>query len=159
MSASRWRMHTRWAMLLALVVPLALTGCSSDDGATPKLTWYINPDNGGQKKLAERCSQESGGAFTIETQILPNEADQQREQLVRRLAASDESIDLMSLDPPFVAEFANAGYLLPVTDPADIKTLTDGVLEGPMETASWQGKLVATPLTVFASSRWGSCAR
>jgi multiple sugar transport system substrate-binding protein len=154
MSASRWRLHTRWAMLLALVVPLALTGCSSDEGGTPKLTWYINPDNGGQKKLAERCGQESGGAFTIETQILPNEADQQREQLVRRLAASDDSIDLMSLDPPFVAEFANAGYLLPVTDPADVKSFTDGVLAGPLETAKWQGKLVAPPFWANTQLLW-----
>ena len=80
------------------------------------LTWYINPDNGGQATFAEECSEASGGAYTIDTQILPNEADAQREQLVRRLAAGDESVDLMSLDPPFVAEFANAGYLKPVTD-------------------------------------------
>jgi multiple sugar transport system substrate-binding protein len=141
-------------MLLALVVPLTLSGCSEDEGATPKLTWYINPDNGGQKNLAERCSQESGGAFTIETQILPNEADQQREQLVRRLAASDPSIDLMSLDPPFVAEFANAGYLLPITDPADEKSLTDGVLAGPLETARWEGKLVAAPFWANTQLLW-----
>ena len=44
-------------------------------------------------------------------QTLPNDAAPQREQLVRRLAAQDCSIDLMSLDPPFVAEFANAGFL------------------------------------------------
>jgi multiple sugar transport system substrate-binding protein len=141
-------------MLLALVVPLTLGGCTQDDGTTPKLTWYINPDNGGQKKLAERCSQESGGAFTIETQILPNGADEQREQLVRRLAASDPSIDLMSLDPPFVAEFANAGYLLPVTDPADIASLTEGVLDGPLETAKWEGKLVATPFWANTQLLW-----
>jgi len=141
-------------MLLALVAPLALSGCTQDEGATPKLTWYINPDNGGQKKLAERCSQESAGAFTIETQILPNGADEQREQLVRRLAASDPSIDLMSLDPPFVAEFANAGYLRPVTDPADIKSLTDGVLDGPLETARWEGKLVATPFWANTQLLW-----
>src|SRR5262245_46950228 len=103
MSTSRWQNHASWLMVLPLVVPLAL-GCSHDDTSTSRLTGYINPDNGGQKKLADRCSQESGGEFTIETQILPNEADAQREQLVRRLAAADPSIDLMSLDPPFVAE-------------------------------------------------------
>jgi multiple sugar transport system substrate-binding protein len=31
--------------------------------------------------------------------VLPNDATAQREQLIRRLAAEDSSIDLMSLDP------------------------------------------------------------
>jgi multiple sugar transport system substrate-binding protein len=153
MTAPRRHHHAHWVLVLALLAPLTL-GCSPEQSGTPKLTWYINPDNGGQKTLAERCSQESGGAFTIETQILPNEADQQREQLVRRLAASDPSIDLMSLDPPFVAEFANAGFLLPVTDPADVKTLTADVLAGPLTTARWQGKLVATPFWANTQLLW-----
>ena len=38
---------------------------------------------------------------------------QQREQLVRRLAAEDSSIDIMSLDPPYIPEFAEAGFLAP----------------------------------------------
>ena len=43
--------------------------------------------------------------------MLPQDAGQQRIQLARRLAAGDPAIDLMSLDPPFTAEFANAGFL------------------------------------------------
>lgn len=136
------------------MVPLALGACGSSESATPNLTWYINPDNGGQKTLAEECSAASGGAYTITTQILPNESDAQREQLVRRLAASDPSVDLMSLDPPFVAEFANAGYLLPVTDPADVAELTDGVLEGPLKTAYWNDQLVATPFWANTQLLW-----
>jgi multiple sugar transport system substrate-binding protein len=131
-----------------------LAACSSDDSGTPTLTWYINPDNGGQKTLAQECGDASDGAYRIETQILPNEADAQREQLVRRLAAQDSSIDLMSLDPPFVAEFANAGYLKPITDPADVEQLTEGVLDAPMETATWDGKLVATPFWANTQLLW-----
>jgi len=141
-TASRAR---RALLALAILTPVAVSACGDDDDAsgTPTLTWYINPDNGGQAELAKKCGDASDGAFKIETQILPNEADQQREQLVRRLAADDPSIDLMSLDPPFVAEFANAGYLLPITDPADVELFTEGVLEAPLETASWDGQLVA----------------
>src|SRR4051794_28831176 len=153
MSGSRWQNHASWVIVLTIVVPLGL-GCARKHTSTSELTWYTNPDNGGQKKLADRCSQESGGAFTIETQILPNEADAQREQLVRRLAAADPSIDLMSLDPPFVAEFANAGYLLPITDPADVKTLTEGVLHAPLETARWKGQLVAAPFWANTQLLW-----
>jgi multiple sugar transport system substrate-binding protein len=130
-----------------------MVGCSSDSGP-PSLTWYINPDNGGQSRLAAKCTNESGGAYRITTQILPNDADAQREQLVRRLAANDPSIDLMSLDPPFVAEFANAGYLLPITDQADVAAFTDGVLQAPLQTASWKGQLVAPPFWANTQLLW-----
>ncbi len=139
---------------MALVAPVALAGCGGGDSGVPQLTWYINPDNGGQKTLAQKCSAASGGAFTITTQILPNEADAQREQLVRRLAAEDSSIDLMSLDPPFVAEFANAGYLKPITDPGDVAAFTEGVLDGPLETASWEGQLVTAPFWANTQLLW-----
>jgi multiple sugar transport system substrate-binding protein len=150
----RARARVAAAIVASVMAPLALGACGSDESATPNLTWYINPDNGGQKALAEECSAASGGAYTITTQILPNEADAQREQLVRRLAASDSSVDLMSLDPPFVAEFANAGYLMPVTDPADVEQLTADVLEGPLKTAYWKDQLVATPFWANTQLLW-----
>ena len=67
-------------------------------GGTPTLTWYINPDSGGQAKIAAACSDASDGKYTIEISVLPRNSDAQREQLVRRLAAGDDSIDIMSLD-------------------------------------------------------------
>ena len=125
----------RRALVVAalLLVPLALAGCGGDEGGTPTLTWYINPDNGGQKTLAAQCSEASGGAYRITTQVLPNDATSQREQLIRRLAAGDSSVDLMSLDPVFVAEFANAGYLTTITDEADVAQLTADVLPAALE--------------------------
>jgi multiple sugar transport system substrate-binding protein len=142
-------------MAMALAAPIALFGCSSGESSGPaQLTWYINPDNGGQATLAKQCSEQSEGAYTIETQVLPNEADAQREQLVRRLAAQDDSIDLMSLDPPFVAEFANAGYLLPITNADDVAEFTQGVLDAPLETAYWDDKLVAPPFWANTQLLW-----
>jgi multiple sugar transport system substrate-binding protein len=133
---------------------MSLAACGSDTEGPPVLTWFINPDNGGQARLAERCSAESNGAFTIQTSILPNEADSQREQLVRRLAANDPTIDLMSLDPPFIAEFANAGFLMEITDPADVAAFTDGVLEAPLLTAYWNDVLVAAPFWANTQLLW-----
>jgi len=145
----------RTASVVALCLGAALlVSCSSDDSGPPTLVWYTNPDNGGQATLAQQCTDQSDGAYSIETQVLPNEADAQREQLVRRLAAGDSSVDLMSLDPPFVAEFANAGYLLPITDPAEVEALTEGVLEAPLETAYWDDELVATPFWANTQLLW-----
>src|SRR5687768_6760824 len=93
------------AVAAAIVCTASLAACSGDDGGTPELIWYINPDAGGQEAVAEACSTD---AYTISVQVLPQDASQQRIQLARRLAAGDPEIDLMSLDPPFTAEFANA---------------------------------------------------
>ncbi|WP_460626865.1 extracellular solute-binding protein [Intrasporangium mesophilum] len=136
--------------LAALGVPL-LAACSQQS-TTPTLNWYINPDNGGQKRLAEKCTPKDG-SFTVNIQTLPNDASQQREQLVRRLAAQDSSIDVMSLDPPFVAEFANAGFLRPFSK-SDEATLTQGVLQAPIQTAFWKGNLVAAPFWANTQLLW-----
>ena len=146
-------------MTLAVAVLLLaalLGGCGDGDTAgagPPTLSWYINPDNGGQAKLAAKCGRASQGRYRIEVSLLPNEASGQREQLVRRLAAQDSSIDLMSLDPPFIAEFASAGFLRPFTPP-EAGALTEGVLQGPVESATWKGKLVAAPFYANSQLLW-----
>ena len=137
-----------------------LAACGGGDSGPPTLTWYINPDvgnvdptAGGQATLAKECSEASNGAYDMEVQLLPVDASAQREQLVRRLAAQDSSIDLMSLDPPFTAEFATAGFLAPV--PEDKKQLfTQGVLDGAVEQARWEGDLVAVPFWANTQLLW-----
>lgn len=59
----------------------------------------------------------------------------------------------MSLDPPFVAEFASAGFLRPFSD-AEAKDLTAGVLSGPIDSATWNGKLVAAPFWANTQLLW-----
>lgn len=130
-----------------------LVACGGDDGGPPTLTWYTNPDNGGQEALAEKCTEQADGAYRIEISKLPADADSQREQLVRRLAANDSSIDLMSLDVVFVPEFAEAGFLRPFTG-KEAESLTEGVLEGPLETTEWNDELVAAPFWANTQLLW-----
>ena len=131
---------------------MLLVACGAES-STPTLNWYINPDNGGQSRLAEKCVDASNGAYQVDIQTLPNSASDQREQLVRRLAAQDSSIDVMSLDPPFVAEFANAGFLRPFSK-EDEATFTDGVLDAPLETVYWNDQLVAAPFWANTQLLW-----
>ncbi len=141
-------------MGLAAVLLASMTAaCGGGGSGVPTLNWYINPDNGGQAELAAKCSAASNSAYRIETSVLPNDATGQREQLVRRLAAKDASIDLMSLDPPFVAEFAEAGFLRPFTD-GEAGPLTEGVLAGPVDSATWGGRLVAAPFWANSQLLW-----
>ena len=143
--------RTRAALVSVALLALPVAACGSGE-EVPTLTWYINPDNGGQARLAEKCAP-AGGPYKVDIQTLPNDASQQREQLVRRLAAQDSSIDLMSLDPPFVAEFANAGFLR-VFDKADEAQLTEGVLDAPLETVYWDDQLVAAPFWANTQLLW-----
>jgi multiple sugar transport system substrate-binding protein len=141
------------AAAAAIGLGCALLAACGSESSVPTLNWYINPDNGGQQRLAEKCAAASNGAYQVTIQTLPTDASAQREQLVRRLAAQDSSIDVMSLDPPFVAEFANAGFLRPFAK-QDEATFTDGVLKGPIETAYWDNQLVAAPFWANTQLLW-----
>jgi multiple sugar transport system substrate-binding protein len=147
----RLRRRTAAALVAGLAATI-LAACGSDSGA-PTLTWYINPDAGGQDEIARRCTEQSDGAYRIRTTLLPREATAQREQLVRRLAAGDESIDLMSLDPPFIPEFAEAGFLAPVPDDVRAATTAD-VVESAVVSSTWKDQLVAVPFWANTQLLW-----
>src|SRR4029450_7078 len=145
----------RRPLALAAVVALSsvlLVACGAES-STPTLNWYINPDNGGQGRLAQKRAHACSRPSHVTIQTLPNDASSQREQLVRRLAAKDSSIDVMSLDPPFVAGFANAGFVRPFSK-QDEATFTDGVLKGPLETVYWNDQLVAAPFWANTQLLW-----
>jgi len=134
----------------ALALAGTLGACSAGDGV-PTLTWYINPDDGGQAEIAASCTEAADGAYRIETSLLPRDAASQREQLARRLAASDRSLDIMSLDPPFIPELAEPGFLAPVPD--DLRN-TDGVVQGAVQSASWNDELVTVPFWANTQLLW-----
>jgi multiple sugar transport system substrate-binding protein len=136
------------AVTLALASSL-LAACGGD-GGKPELVWYINPDAGGQAAIAEDCSTDE---YTITTQVLPQDASQQRIQLARRLAAGDDSIDLMSIDPPYTAEFANAGFLAEI--PEDLQsTLEEQSFQGAVDAATWEDALVVAPFWSNTQVLW-----
>lgn len=127
----------------------ALAACSGSDG--DGLVWYINPDSGGQAAVAAACSKELG--FKITTQVLPQAAGEQRIQLARRLAAEDPAIDLMSIDPPYTAEFANAGYLAKIPEDEQSR-LREQAFEGAATAATWNDELVVAPFWSNTQVLW-----
>jgi multiple sugar transport system substrate-binding protein len=144
------RAPRRAAALLALTLAAGtLAACSSDSGP-PTLVWYINPDSGGQNAVAENCSTDE---YTVTTQVLPQDATQQRVQMARRLSAQDPNIDLMSLDPPFTAEFANAGFLAAIPD--DVQSaLEEQSFQGAVDAATWDGEIVVFPFWSNTQVLW-----
>ncbi|MGJ9413063.1 extracellular solute-binding protein [Aeromicrobium sp. CF4.19] len=128
-----------------------LAACGGSEGK-PTLNWYINPD--GQDTLNELAEQCSTDEYDIAIQLLPASATDQRTQLARRLAASDSSTDLMSLDPVFVPEFANAGWLAPFEGEQADAVLDDDVLAGAAETVQWEDEVVAAPQWANTQVLW-----
>jgi multiple sugar transport system substrate-binding protein len=136
-----------------LVTAGTLAACGGDGGGSSTLTWYINVDSGGQAEIAARCTEAADGRYTIETSVLPRDAGAQREQLIRRLAANDSSIDIMSLDPPFIPEFAEAGFLAPV--PEDVaERVSEDVVQSAIDGSTWKDELVAVPFWANTQVLW-----
>jgi multiple sugar transport system substrate-binding protein len=151
---TRRNVRTRRAWAIAAVGLMAcagLTACGGG-GGKPTLNWYVNPDGVDTlTKLAEQCSTDQ---YDIAIQLLPAGATDQRTQLARRLAAKDSSTDLMSLDPVFVAEFANADWLEPLSDEAAATATDDDVLKGAAETVTWDDKVYAFPQWANTQVLW-----
>jgi multiple sugar transport system substrate-binding protein len=118
------------------------------------LNLYQFPDNSGAVQQAvDRCTKASGGKYVIKYNKLPNSADGQRQQLVRRLAARFSSMDILGLDVTWEAEFAEAGWILQWTGNFK-QQATNGTLKVPIETATWKGKLYAVPYNTNTQLLW-----
>ena len=130
---------------LAAVSLLAGCGGGSSSGGPATLNWYVFKDkSGAYAEIAKACSQSSGGRYKINIQLLPADADGQRQQLVRRLAAKDSSIDLMGMDVVWTGEFAEAKWIKPFPSAARAQISRD-ILPAPLQTATYRGRLYGAP--------------
>jgi multiple sugar transport system substrate-binding protein len=145
------------ALILAAAVAVAAgCGVGGDEGGSGAraINWYaFNEPGGSYDQAVADCNEQANGRYEINYVKLPNIADQQRELLVRRLAAEDDSIDLASLDVIWTAEFAQAEWILPWE--GDRRTAAEeGKLEGPLRTVDYQGKIWAIPHTSNTQLLW-----
>ena len=145
------------AALVALTASSAVAACGSGvDGQVVSL-YTAAGDAATFTAVADRCNSELGGRYRIQQFSLPKGADDQRLQLARRVTGNDRTLDIMALDVVWTAEFAEAGWALPLSiDPAGMAEAdaADDTLPGPLETAKWQGKLYAAPITTNTQLLW-----
>lgn len=132
---------------LALVMAVSLVGCGNSGGDSQKedgqITLKFSFDQGvgeATQKIVDKFN-ESQDKIKVETVLLPQDANQVHDDFVNKLASGDKSVDIMGLDVVYVAEFASAGWLMDLTNKID----TDAMLDGPVEGATYDGKLVAAP--------------
>ncbi|SCF02409.1 carbohydrate ABC transporter substrate-binding protein, CUT1 family [Micromonospora coriariae] len=139
------------AAALTLVAPMAACG-SGDAGGPPTINLYYPPEQNLQK-VVDDCNAQAQGRYEIAYRVLPRQADDQRVQMVRRLAAEDTGMDLLGLDVTWTQEFASADWIREWTgqDKAEVE---QGTLAGPLDTARYEGKLYAAPKNTNVQLLW-----
>jgi multiple sugar transport system substrate-binding protein len=157
--ASRRGRAVRLSAVAMAVLSAASVVSACGPGDSGRLISFYTPASGAATftAVAKRCTDQLGGRFTIQQFSLPRSSDDQRLQLARRLSANDRTVDVMALDVIWTAEFAEAGWALPLSDDpsghaeADAKTDT---LPGPLATATWKHRLYAAPVTTNTELLW-----
>ena len=148
----------RWAAgCAALAAAAAAAGCGSggrEEGGARTLNWYVfNEPGGAYDEAVNRCNRQAAGRYRINYVRLPTDANQQRELLVRRLAARDPSVDIAGMDVIWTAEFAQAGWIRPWTG-RHRQQAVEGRLQGPVRTVEYRGQVWAVPFTTNTQLLW-----
>jgi multiple sugar transport system substrate-binding protein len=133
------------SFFVALPVGCGFSSEEGGGGGGRTLTFYAANEVGFPEAI-DACNKQAAGRYNIQYVRLPRTADQQRELLARRLAAEDSDIDLMTLDIPWTAEFAEAEWVREWAGERGQQAL-EGRLEGPAETVQYQDRIWATPFT------------
>ena len=147
------RRSPRWAAALgAAALTASLAACS---GGPPGVVvnLYGGASGTGFDKIIADCNQQANGRYTIVGNLLPSDADGQRDQLVRRLAAQDAGMDVLGADVTWTAEFAEAGWIRELTGDQKAQATKD-TLQPPIDTATWKGRLYAIPRTTNVQLLW-----
>jgi multiple sugar transport system substrate-binding protein len=137
---------------VAAALPLG-AGCGGGAGSGPPvINLYYAPEENLQQ-VVDECTAAAGGRYQIAYRVLPRGADDQRVQMVRRLAAEDAGMDILGLDVTWTAEFASAEWILEWTG-GNRAQAGQGTLAGPLATARYQDRLYAAPKNTNVQLLW-----
>ncbi|MGH3597001.1 MAG: extracellular solute-binding protein [Mycobacterium sp.] len=157
MADRRGRARRLGAAVLAALTTASVLSCGS--AASGLVISFYTPadDSATFTAIAKHCTDRLGGRFRIQQFSLAKSADDQRLQFARRLTGNDRTLDVMALDVVWTAEFADAGWVLPLSDDPEGRAeadATSNTLPGPLETARWHHRFYAAPLTTNTQLLW-----
>jgi multiple sugar transport system substrate-binding protein len=145
--------RSSWAALVGAVgLAASLTACSSGPQGTV-INLYGGASESGFDEIIANCNEQANGRYTIVGNLLPSDADGQRDQLVRRLAAKDAGMDLLGMDVTWTAEFAEANWVRELT-PQQISQANADILQPPIDTATWKDKQYGVPKHTNVQLMW-----
>lgn len=138
----------------------ALAGCSSSKQAEStnlnsgpvKLVYSRGKDTtGSSAKIIDAFNQKYQGKIEVTPIEMPSDSDKQHDQYVTVFSAGGTDYDVVDIDVIWPAEFAQAGYALPL----DKYIAKDGInvkdyMEGPIKSVTFKGKVWALPKFIDA---------
>jgi len=143
--------RARWvavvgALSLGAVAACTPSGDEGGDGGGGELTWAIGgaeaQPGGIHQRIAEMWSEQNPDN-PISIEVLPEAADQQREQQALELQAEGSGFDVLGMDVIWTGEYSENGWVESLEDVRDeIESVS---LPGPFESAVWGGELWAAP--------------
>ncbi|HET7074639.1 MAG TPA: extracellular solute-binding protein [Mycobacterium sp.] len=144
-------------VLAALTIASVSSACGS--GGHEVVLSFYTPATDGETftAVAQECTKQLGGRFAIQHVSLARAPGEQRLQLARRLSARDRGLDLMALDVVWTAEFAEAGWALPLSDDPARQAEADAIVDtlpGPLATARWKHNMYGAPVTTNTQLLW-----
>jgi multiple sugar transport system substrate-binding protein len=143
------------ALVAGTLASATLAACGgSASGGVPVINLYGSASDAGFAQWALKpCNDAAKGRYKIVGNLIPSDADGQREQFVRRLAAKDSGMDILGMDVTWTAEFGEAGWIRELTGAKEAEA-TKGVLQPPIDTATWKGKLYGIPRSTNVQLLW-----
>ena len=145
------------AVLAALIAASVVPACGSGQHGLVISLYTPATDGATFSEVAQRCTEQTGGRFAIAHVSLARSPDEQRLQLARRLTGHDRTLDVMAMDVVWTAEFAEAGWALPLSDDPAGQAEADATadtLPGPLATATWKRTLYGAPVTTNTQLLW-----
>jgi len=156
------RFATLGAALVLALVAAACAGSTPEDsagggggedgGGGGELTFWIGGADarpgGTHTQVVDLWNEQHPDGPTVTITELPDEADEQRNQLALELQNEGTGIDLMGTDVIWTGEYAQNGWLESLED---VRGEIEGnVLDGPFQTALYEGELYAVPYNTNA---------
>ncbi|MEE6175750.1 extracellular solute-binding protein [Mycobacterium sp. 050134] len=135
----------------------AVAGCGPASNALVISFYTPSTDEATFAAIARDCTRQLGGRFAVEHISLGRAPGEQRLQLARRLTSHDRTLDVMALDVVWTAEFAEAGWALPLSDDPAGQAESDATVDtlpGPLATAAWRRRLYGSPITTNTELLW-----
>lgn len=140
------------AALGAATLAPALAACGGDGGGSSssgktELT-FASAKFFGKSNLAQIVAEFNAAQSKIKVTYRelppPSSSTEVHQQLVQSLSRGDGSVDVFTQDVIWIAEFANAGWALPLDDYFDTAARAD-YFPGLIDACTWEGKLTALP--------------
>jgi multiple sugar transport system substrate-binding protein len=151
MSAKRRSgLRTTAALAVALAMTAACAGSTPEEGGGGGggggLVWAIGGSEakpGGVHQVVAKMWSKENPETPIRIEVLPDEADQQRQQQSLELNAQGDLFDVLGVDVIWTGEYSQNGWLESLED---IRSeIEPSVIPGAFESGTWGGELWAAP--------------